>query len=40
MLFCLFGKTIASLPHIVGEEEWDKNRSLFLKMMDTDGSGA
>ena len=29
-------KTIASLPHIVGEEEWDKNRSLFLEMMDTD----
>ena len=28
--------TIASLPHIVGEDAWDKNRSLFLEKMDTD----
>lgn len=28
--------TIASLPHIVGEEEWDKNRSTYLELLDTD----
>lgn len=28
--------TIASLPHIVGEDEWDKNRSSYLEVLDTD----
>ena len=28
--------TVASLPHIVGEEDWDQHRSSFLEFMDTD----